>query len=1165
MAIGTRKTIGLALLIPLNALPLLAGCGGSGLNRAGLDEPGQGSQAALGELATPAGVEAGLWEELKQTLSTELARYTAASHTIAAPQNEANKIRDFEAELVAGEIHFSWSYRNVGDYDRNGEVNASDLVPLAQHFGAVEGQLDWEPARIADGDENGEVNLGDVTPIAANFNNSVAGYRLEATVYTSSNWWPDQGQIALGDAEFGAVVPRFTYVLETPEPRDWYRVRPQVEVDRGVDMGIASDPLQIVLDPDTPPDPPIFLSASDGDSSGSVTLNWIPPANATSYLIYRDSQQQWLAELEAVTTWEDTTLDDTQPHTYWVRAANAFGASDFSEPDTGSLPFGGGAPGQGEWWTYAHDRQRTGRSEFTVPDAPQLLWAYEAGSLPTSPVFGRDGTIYFATQAGRIFAVNPDATTRWVTDIGSGTNCDLTLSEDGVLYIGSYADFGRSILHALDTNGDVLWRFARTEQLGQVLGAPLVAPDGTIYFGDTRGEFYRLDPSGNLLGKFEETDPSVTGRMYRGAPAMAADGSVYASATDGRVYAMDAELRRKWFFPTQSYFDNGPVVGDDGTVFISSGYGDIYAINPDGTLRWKSIADYGGNDQVVVGAGGTIYSANFTGEIHAFTPDGQLLWSRDSGGNGGLAVDATGTLFFVSGHYELRALTPAGEDKWSQPVGKFTYQSPVIDSSGRIYVGAGTQLLCYGAAMELPAPPAHAPENVQASDEEFTDYVVVTWDKVPGATNYRVYRDDVDIYGHVRGKEVVATVYNSDRWTDTGLGKAKDFRLRMYWVSATNPYGESQLSEPDTGSLGRLPADPGPGGWSREGNGPKLQRQSPATGPPTDYQKNWTNELSDGTSSYTFSEPVVGSEGRIYVATSSGWLIVINPNGTYHWKVFLGGDSAGSVAVGDDGRVIVGMDQGMIVVVDRSGDPLWQYTSGLDEYMAITLADDGTIYATTTLGNLYSISPAGEHNWVFEGSGETYWPPAVDDAGTIYFAIEDDHLYAVNPDGSERWRFAPVWDRPHVAVGASGDILLRDGRYLSALQPDGKLDWVEQLPTPDAEAPAVGADGRIYLGGNFGQGFNTGGLLAYSPSGELLWSYEVPGPLSPPVVDGKGNIYLIAGSRGVVYALDSDGNEMWHWGTYWEVNWPGTLSLGDDGTLYQLRGFTELNAFGPRS
>ena len=98
------------------------------------------------------------------------------------------------------------------------------------------------------------------------------------------------------------------------------------------------------------PAAPAGLTASDGTFTDRIQLGWEMSDGAAAYWIYRDSQSARIATVTGVLTWDDMFVEHSQgggetmsvsdvfdrdEHTYWVRAANSAGASDFSDPDTG--------------------------------------------------------------------------------------------------------------------------------------------------------------------------------------------------------------------------------------------------------------------------------------------------------------------------------------------------------------------------------------------------------------------------------------------------------------------------------------------------------------------------------------------------------------------------------------------------------------------------------------------------------------------------------------------------------------------------------------------------------------------------------------------------------------------------------------------------------------
>jgi fibronectin type 3 domain-containing protein len=101
-----------------------------------------------------------------------------------------------------------------------------------------------------------------------------------------------------------------------------------------------------------------------------------------------------------------------------------------------------------------------------------------------------------------------------------------------------------------------------------------------------------------------------------------------------------------------------------------------------------------------------------------------------------------------------------------------------------------------------PAPPA----NVQATDDEYDDRVRVTWDSVPGADEYEVYRAESASGSKAELATTGSTAY-SDRTATPGTNY-------YYWVKAcSDDCGCGDFSSPDTGSRSgtcpELPTPPG--------------------------------------------------------------------------------------------------------------------------------------------------------------------------------------------------------------------------------------------------------------------------------------------------------------------------------------------------------------------
>ncbi|MCB1219934.1 PKD domain-containing protein [bacterium] len=216
----TRSSDNLSMRLAAGLLAMLALClaacsSGSGeLAQQGRAEPhslrGQ-SPAGQPDNAIQPAVEstapaAADFSELEQFLTDELERLGTERNASAAPAAgtevftlQAKRVSDVNEQL--NRIELSWTARLPGDYDGNGEVNSSDLVPLAIHWnekvsyqpeeeaGGVAywpagdrdddsvGSHNWTLSHI-DGNADGLVGLADVTVIAQHWQERITGYRL---------------------------------------------------------------------------------------------------------------------------------------------------------------------------------------------------------------------------------------------------------------------------------------------------------------------------------------------------------------------------------------------------------------------------------------------------------------------------------------------------------------------------------------------------------------------------------------------------------------------------------------------------------------------------------------------------------------------------------------------------------------------------------------------------------------------------------------------------------------------------------------------------------------------------------------------------------------------------------------------------------------------------
>lgn len=160
------------------------------------------------------------------------------------------------------------------------------------------------------------------------------------------------------------------------------------------------------------------------------------------------------------------------------------------------------------------------------PDDQRVKWRFQTGgAIDVSAAIAWDGTIYFAAADYRFYALNPDGTKKWDFLLNSVPQASPVLGADGTIYFAATDQYFYALRPGDVPNEErVKWR--------RLLGATnsrstaAVRADGKIIFGADDGRIRVLDPDNPdnpaLNREFDTAESQI-----EGAPIVGPDGSIY--------------------------------------------------------------------------------------------------------------------------------------------------------------------------------------------------------------------------------------------------------------------------------------------------------------------------------------------------------------------------------------------------------------------------------------------------------------------------------------------------------------------------------------------------------------------------------------------------------------------------------------------------------------
>ncbi len=236
------------------------------------------------------------------------------------------------------------------------------------------------------------------------------------------------------------------------------------------------------------------------------------------------------------------------------------------------------------------------------------------------------------------------------------------------------------------------------------------------------------------------------------------------------------------------------------------------------------------------------------------------------------------------------------------------------------------------------------------------------------------------------------------------------------------------------------------------------------------------------------------------------------------------------------GRIYAASGSGAITVLNEDGGVVRRIETGKAIAGGLAAAD-GRVFAGTIKGEVFAVDPEGKSLWSAPVAGEVIAAPEVSHA-TVIARTSDGRIFGIDAaDGKRRW----VYQRPTpalllrstagvLAVGRDVVAGYPNGKLIALDLEDGKLTWEVTVALPhgatELERIADVAGLPVIDGANICAAAYQGKVSCFEiQTRNVLWSKDLSSSRNL-VVDEK-NLYVID-DAGAIYALDKkNGASVW--------------------------------------
>lgn len=356
----------------------------------------------------------------------------------------------------------------------------------------------------------------------------------------------------------------------------------------------------------------------------------------------------------------------------------------------------GGDTGPADWPLFRGDPGLSGYTSASLPDQPELLWAFVTGPRTVSSPVVKDGIAYWCDRRGKLHGVDSSGKEAFLSELGTFVEATATIG-DSLLYIGT---IDGSMLALSLQDGHRVWQY---DTEGQLSATPnLVDFNGrkALVFGSYDNWLYCVDAlDGTLISRYE------SGYYLNGAVALQGESMIFGGCDEWvRVIDCRSGIQTD-SLRLDAYIPASPAVWGD-AAYVGDYGGSLYELRLSGgrivshrKIRRPDSQEDGFNSVPAVDPDNVYIITGSRTVLCLRRSDGRLLWDRLLKGGTGessplvcrdklVACTKTGIVSILDKH--------TGEVLWEYDAGEDIISSPAVAGGRLLVLTAKGTLLCFG-------------------------------------------------------------------------------------------------------------------------------------------------------------------------------------------------------------------------------------------------------------------------------------------------------------------------------------------------------------------------------------------------------------------------------------------------------------------------------------